>query len=56
MYGIKINNESVQNVENTEPRIFKSVKMFAGDSWHEPLNGKIRKIKVETKLIIQEKY
>ena len=37
------------NIGNTEPVDFHNVKMYAGDEYYNPVDGKIRKFYVETK-------
>ena len=49
MYEIKINKKNVFTLENTQACLFKSAKVFAGDPWHDPLDGKIRNLVLKTK-------
>ena len=49
MYGILINGASVYTVENTQANRFEKVKMFAGDDWHTPVEGKIKNLSFESK-------
>ena len=48
MYEIKINKKSVLTQENIRPALFTNVKVYVGDPWHKPVNGKIRNLSVET--------
>ena len=36
-------------VENEQAKKFQEVKVFAGNPWHSPVDGKIRNLWVETK-------
>ena len=47
MYEIKINKESVFIQENTKPEVFENVKIFVGDPWYDPVDGKIKNLLVE---------
>ena len=49
MYEILINGASVYTVENTQATRFEKVKMFAGDDWHNPVEGKIQHLSFESK-------
>ena len=42
MYDIRINGENVYTVENTQAKKFEQVKVFSGDNFHNPVEGKIR--------------
>ena len=48
MYEIKINKKSVLTQENIRPALFTNVKVYVGDPWHKPVNGKIRNMTIET--------
>ena len=48
MYEIKINKKSVLTLENIRPALFTNVKVYVGDPWHKPVNGKIRNMTIET--------
>ena len=48
MYEIKINKKSVLTQENIRPALFNNVKVYVGDPWHKPVNGKIRNMTIET--------
>jgi len=48
MYSISINKKKVYSVENTDPRQFIKVNVYASDPWHKALDGKIKNLKVET--------
>jgi len=47
MYEIKINKQSVYRVENTRAQEFNNVKVFAGNSVYNSLDGKIRNLLIE---------
>ena len=49
MYEILINGASVYTVENTQATRFEKVKMFAGDDWYNPVEGKIQHLSFESK-------
>ena len=48
MFEIKIDKKTVYTLENTTPCRMKHVKVYAGDPWVPPVNGKIRNIKFTT--------
>ena len=49
MFKIDINTALVFKIENHNPPVFRNVKVYAADPWHEPVNGRIRNLMVETK-------
>ena len=51
MFEFKMDGQSLWSVENTTPTRFEKVKVFAGDDWHEPVDGDMRDIDImyETK-------
>ena len=49
MYEIEINGISVFSVENTAPTKFEKVKVLAGGEWHEPTDGQIRRLIIDSK-------
>jgi len=49
MYEVKVNGESVVNVENTKPEQFGPIKVFAGDNWYPNVEGQIRNLHIATK-------
>ena len=53
MFEFKMDGQSLWSVENTTPTRFEKVKVFAGDDWHEPLDGDMRDldIRYETKWV-----
>ena len=36
---------------NSQPRRFGPVKVYAGDPWYPPVQGLIRKVKIDTKYV-----
>ena len=44
MYEIKVDKESVFKIENTKAEDFKDVKVYVGDPWFEPVDGKIKNL------------
>jgi hypothetical protein len=44
MYNIWINGEKVYTVENTQAKKFEQVKVFSGDNFLNPVEGKIRNL------------
>ena len=55
MYEIKINKKSVLTEENIRPALFTNVKVFVGDPWHKPVNGKIRNLSVNFLIVVRYK-
>ena len=49
MYEIKIHRKRVFSLENKQAKIFEEVKVYAGDPWYPPVDGKIKNLWVETK-------
>ena len=49
MFEVWINNSKVVTKENTKPTQFKTVKVFAGNKFDPPVDGKIRNLFVYTK-------
>ena len=47
---MKINPKN--NIVNSKPQKFENVKVYAGDPWSPPVDGKIRKLSIETKGIM----
>ena len=63
MIEVKVNKERIALVENKKEKgyqspyqtkeavqVFKDVKVYVGDPWYEPADGKIRNLTVETKI------
>merc|ERR1719208_312884 len=38
-YTVKVDGETIKNVENTDARAFKDVNVFAGDNFFDPADG-----------------
>ena len=38
-YSIYINGKRISSIINTDARVFKNVKIYAGDPWHNPAKG-----------------
>ena len=47
IYAIKIGGKEVLSMTNTRPRLFYDVKVFAGSPLFNPLEGSIRRLKIE---------
>jgi len=47
-FSFKIDGATYANVKNTDAREFKNVKMYAGNPFENPCNGKIRNFEVKT--------
>ena len=47
IYAIKIGGNQVLSMTNTRPRLFYDVKVFAGSPLFAPLDGSIRRLKIE---------
>ena len=43
-----MDGETCWSIENNKPVDFDNVKMYAGDNWYNPVDGKIKEFKVET--------
>ena len=50
-FDFKIDGTSYWTVENTKAEAFMDVKMFSGDNYYPPLNGKIRNFQVQTTMM-----
>ena len=48
IYKVKINNETVITLQNNQPQMFEAVKVYAGDPWYPPQDGRIINVKVLT--------
>ena len=48
MYEIKINKKSVFIKENTQPKAFKNLKVWAGNAWYYVSDTKIRNLIFKT--------
>jgi len=49
MYRVVVDGEDViAPMENTKPRRFTNVQVFAADNWHNPVQGSIRNLVVNT--------
>ena len=46
---MRIDGERYWIIGNLSPAVFENVEIYAGDKWHEPVHGKIRNFKVETR-------
>merc|ERR1719153_1550486 len=44
VYEIRINSKSVYKLDNNRAQVFKNVKVYAGDNFHPPIDGKIRRL------------
>ena len=47
IFSLIIGGETLWSVENTKPRKFYSVKVFASSGWYTPQEGSIRQFKIE---------
>ena len=47
MFVIKIDGVCVLEKENKKANIFKDVKVFGGDKFYNPVDGKIRNLRVD---------
>ena len=61
MFSLVIKGETLWSVENTQPKEFSNVKVFASSDWHVAQAGSIRGLKIESKLpgtnkLLSEKY
>ncbi|XP_065641542.1 uncharacterized protein LOC105846743 isoform X2 [Hydra vulgaris] len=46
IYSIKLNNETLLNVENQDAREFSNVKVYVSDPWYDVQPGYIRNLKI----------
>ena len=46
---MKVNGESVINIENNQAKQFGPVKVFVGDNWYPNVDGKIKNLNIMTK-------
>ena len=61
IFSLVIKGETLWSVENTQPKEFSNVKVFASSDWHVAQAGSIRGLKIESKLpgtnkLLSEKY
>ena len=49
MFKVFVNNVLVFKLDNKDPRVFRDVKVYASDPWYEPVNGRIKDLRVETR-------
>ena len=49
MFEVSMDGEQKQSEENTKPVHLDNVKVFAGDNFRDPLDGKIRNIFIQSK-------
>ena len=49
MFEVSMDGEQKQSEENTNPVHLDNVKVFGGDNFYEPLDGKIRNIVIQSK-------
>ena len=50
MFEVKVDDISYWVIENNAPAEFEDVKIFGSDNWYKPASGKIKNLKVETKI------
>jgi len=48
MYEVKIDGKSMFKDYNLTPQMFKKMKVYAGDPWYQPLDGKIKNLWVKS--------
>ena len=48
MYEVKIDGQSLFKDYNLTPQMFKKMKIYAGDPWYQPLDGKIKNLWVKS--------
>ena len=49
MFEIYLDGEMKWSIENTKAIELEKAKVFAGDNFHPPLDGKIRNVFIQTK-------
>ena len=49
MFRVVINDVEVHKVENTDPRVFENVAVYAGDPWHMAYGGYIENLSIFVK-------
>ena len=47
-FSAEIDGILIQRIENTRPKEFKGVQVFAGDRFNDPSNAKYKNLKYET--------
>ena len=62
MFEVSINGKKNRSDPNTTPNVYGNVKVFVGDPWHPPVDGKIKNLKIaydekekETKGMLRDK-
>ena len=50
IYSISIDGTQRFSVENTHPAEFENVKVFASSDWYNPLEGRIRNLRIQNNL------
>ena len=46
MYSITIDGQKLYNIENTKPRVFTNVKIFAADNFYTAANAELRNLEI----------
>ena len=44
---VKIDNEEINRLENNDPRSFENVKIYAGDSFNDPANARLKNLQYD---------
>ena len=50
IFKIVIGGKKIHSEENTQPEVFKDVKVYASDPWYEPQPGAVKALLIQTKL------
>ena len=41
---VKIDNEEINRLENNDPKSFENVRIYAGDSFNDPANARLKNL------------
>ena len=44
---VKIDNEEINRLENNDPRKFENVNIYAGDSFNDPANARLKNLQYD---------
>ena len=50
MFEVKIDDISYWLIENNDARVFENMKVFASDNFWNPAAGKMKNLKLQTKI------
>ena len=44
---VKVDNEEINRLENNDPRKFENVNIYAGDSFNDPANARLKNLQYD---------